>query len=429
MTDANLRAITRDMDEPQAKAASESASAASTEADNQPQIDVETVTLEQLDELMTTGKAELPLKSDGGKQEENPPATGKVEEPPGAEPKVTEGAPAKVEGEVEETRSAEEIAAAQDEARERVKSEGGDEAAQEAAAEEAGRPVAKVEDPPAKVAEPKKDDDLPERFRFKDSTDRAIVAVHRAAQDRGKPISWAEAEKQVRGEPEEKKIEAQTPALTEVVDALEAEVTDLESKIDAAGEGEGLITKVFTDLTKQLAQKRTDLAMAKRDLKQATDAEQREAQAETERSNTARAESKAAAFERFPDAAVTGSKLDLAIQAEIEALSNPKHPDHALLFADSVPLIVATRVAERLKIAPVTAKAAPPVKTKVEAPPKTKMSPPSGAKTAVKEGELSEEVKAQKQLDHLRSPNATLEELDAVFEPGGASRTLADAVR
>lgn len=386
---------------------------------------MEDVTLDQLDKLMTTGTSELPFRSDGGKKED-PPA-GKTEETPGGMPAVTE-VDGKVEDEVvEETRSAEEIAEAQETARQEVIAAGGDEAAQEAAVEAAGKPVAEVVEEPAVVEEPTEKEDA-KRFRVKDPMARAALSIYKAMEEAGTPITLTEAEARVRGP--EKKVEEviQTPALSETVAALEGEVTELETAIDKAGENEGLITKEFTDLTKKLAQKRTALAMAQRDLKQATEQQQAAEAKEAERSKAARATSKAEAFGEFPDAAKKGSKLDLAIQAEIAALSDENHPDNAILYADSAPYLVTLRAAKKLKIAPLVAKAAvPAVKTKVEAPPKTKMSPPSGAKTAVQEGQLSEEAQAKKTIEHLQSPNATVEDLDEFFEPDGKGGTLAAA--
>lgn len=416
-----------------AQAAPESASAASEEAGKPSQIVMEDVTLDQLDELMTTGSAELPMTSDGGGKQDDPPA-GKVEEAAGVKAAVTEDPPAKVDEDevVEETRSAEEIKQAQDAAREVVIADGGDEAAQEAAAEEAGKPVAaaKAEDPPAPAKEPKTEEhEDSQRFRVKDPLARAALSVYKAMEAAGTPISLAEAEARVRGPEKKKEAVVETPALTEVVSTLESEVADLEGKIDLAGENEGLINKAFTDLTKQLAAKRTELSEAKRDLKEASILEQTRMALEAERSKTQRGVAKAEAFKDYPDAAITGSELDKAIQAEIAELNDPTHPDNAILFADSAPYLVTQRAAKKLGIVPVAQKAATPaVKAKVEAPLKTKLAPVSGGKTAVQQGELSEEAKAKQHLTHLQSPNATIEELDALFEPGGRSGTLAAVV-
>jgi hypothetical protein len=193
------------MDEPQAKAADDAKTAADLiAAGATPQLNQEEVTLGQLDELFTTGSAELPHTVSGeGK------ATGKVEgepdktEPePGAKPaegKVEEEVV--VDEEVVETRSAEEIEEAVTAARQKVVDEGGDEAAQEAAAEEARKPVAaeKVEDEPVVEEEELETDEEEEkakskRFRVKDPMARAALELYRAAEEAGEPITLAEAE-------------------------------------------------------------------------------------------------------------------------------------------------------------------------------------------------------------------------------------------
>lgn len=393
-------------------------------ADISSQIDIEAMSLEQAEQLLRTGKAELPLKSSGeGTVQDDPPAAKVTEAKAGDTPLEKTETPAATVEEVTETRTAEEIQAAQDAAVATVVEAGGDEAAQQAAAEEAAKPQAKVEEPPAK---PEVDEEA-KRFRVKDPMARAALSIYKAMEAAGTPISLAEAEKRVTGG-----VAPVAPAKAEppvdhvaIVGTLETEVADLESKIDAAGEGEGLITKAFTDLTKELAKKTTALELARRDMKQAADHALQVATQRKAASKAARQASKDAAAAEYPDAIVEGSALDLAIKAEIAALGDTNHPDNALLFADSAPELITQRVAKRLKIAPKVATASPPVKKIVAAPAITKLSPVPGGKTSVTPGATTEGAKAKKAEDYLTSGAATLQDLDASAGAATPSPALA----
>jgi uncharacterized RDD family membrane protein YckC len=108
--------------------------------------------------------------------------------------------------------------------------------------------------------------------------------------------------------------------------------------------------------TMDLAEKTADLKLAQRDLKRVNERAQREAAGTDAASEVARAKSKAMAIERWPDVADDTTMLGKAVAARIAELKDPKHPDHALLFADSAPLIITRGVADELGIAPVQAK-------------------------------------------------------------------------
>lgn len=423
----------------EASAQTPTTSAAPAGADS-PQIDTEKVTLEQLDELMTSGKAELPMLDSGGEQAGKTPAAEApvVEPPPKVEPPVVEEPKAKVEPEppaaevIEETRTAEEIAEAQTAARERVKAEGGDEAAQDAAAEEVAKPTAAAPDAPVVEPEPKvEDEDKGDRFRHKDPVNRAINALFKARQAAGNEITWAEAERLVKGDPAEALAVVEEVDHQAIVTTLETEVADIVKKLDDLGANEGIYNPEISKLHQEHANKIADLKLAKRDQRIAGERAEADARTAAEQSKQARATAKAKALEAYPAAGDDTTPLGKAVSERIEAMRNPNHPDHSILFADSAPLTIVRDVAAELGIQPVAKKAAvppatPPAKPAPAAPPKSKMSPASGAKTSVPAAPPQEDAK--KYVEHLKSDAATLDELDAVFEPGGSQKTLARVV-
>jgi hypothetical protein len=423
----------------QAKAATDTSTAApATDAGNTPQIDIENVTMDQLENLFEHGSAELPVKS-GGEEKKGQTETSKAKEPEkpqaGAEPpKVVEAAkvedpPAKVEDEVVETRTAEEIETAATEAVETVKAAGGDQAAQDAAAEEARKPVAKTEDP-AKVDEPKVDEPKPKiepedksrRFRVTDPKAQAALEIYKAFEKTDTPITLAEAERRVLGGEEPAKKADPTPELKVVVSGLETEVADIEKKLEEAGANEGLYNADIAKLTVEHTRKVAALESAKRDLRDEAAAVQLEAE---DRANTFKntvAASRAKAIEQYPDVADDTTPLGKAVSERITAMRSPDHPDHNILFAGSAPETVTRLVALELGIQPAAKKAvkveAPPAK-KPEIPPKRKVEPVSGAKTAAGKGPTPEDAKNT--VEYLKSDKASLAELDSAF---GANNPL-----
>jgi hypothetical protein len=396
-------------DEAQAQTPASDAAAAA----EKPVIDMEAVTLEQLDDLLGgKGTAELPMVVSGGEQAgasgaTGPAATGPAEsgEATGATGPAETGATGPAES-------------------------GGESGPAETGEAETGEtgPAETGESGPEASGATGPADDKGDRFRYSDPTDRAINALYRARKGTANEVTWAEAERLVKGDAPA----ASGPAVEEVdhekiVGALETEVAAIKKSLDEAGANEGVFDATISKLTQDLAEKTADLKLAKRDARIANEQAEAESRRQAELSDQARAKAKAQAIEDYPDVANDTTPLAKAVAAEIAAMKNPNHPDHSILYADSAAVIVTEKCAKKLGIQPVAKKkaAAPPATppaTPPAAPPKSKVSPPSGAKTSVTQAQPQEEAK--KHLEHLKSPNATLEELDAVFEPGGQQKTL-----
>lgn len=389
--------------------AGESKTAASSDADT-PQIDLEAVTLDQLDELMTKGSAEVPVKSGGGDNEsqESAVSTAQEAEPPeaGDKPPTSDEADSQQDGaQVTEKPEAEGAAAAAQAEADKLKAEG-----------ESAAP---------KTGEEHGDDDVPriQRPRLKDPIDQQIAAIYKHSKDTGTPITWAEAERRVKGEPASPaKEEPETPTIAAVVSTLETEVADLKSKLDAAGGDEALFTKEIAKWTQELAEKTADLKLAKRDLADEQALAREAAEEADTKWKTTLAASRTRVIELYPDVADDATPLGKAVSEEIVAMRDPSHPDHNLLFTGSAPETITRRVAERLGIQPV-AKAATPQPAKKPAPPVklTKVEPASGAKTAASKGKTPEDVK--KSVEYLKT-EGSLEELDAAFGAGDQSKLL-----
>lgn len=374
------------MDEPQAKAETMPATATpATGADDNQQPSLDNASLADLDAVQTTAAEKaMAAKAEGaGGGEQSQETTTTVEQPTSEKPASET-----------ETPTTETPAATEPE---------------------------KKEPPTQAQAEP--EPEAPERFRFKDSTDRAVAAIKKARPD----LSWAEAEKLVVGDkPAADQVPDVDPiaAATTQIDGLKQEIADLEAQINPADEDEILSTKAQREATVKLAAKHGELARAEIKLEDA----QRERQAQITQSRnarmTAREESKQRAISEFPDAADANTPLGKAIAAQFEALRNPNHPDHDILYADSAPEIVTEREAKKLGIAPKPkAPAAKPADAKTPAQDPKRATPVSGAKTSVPEQPKPQEDK--KSLEYLRE-KGSLAELD---EAAGANQGIAAAVR
>jgi hypothetical protein len=401
--------------------------AAPSGADTAPVIDVENVTMEQLENLFERGSAELPVKAGGEKSQEEP-AKPKVEAPAPAKVEAGETPPAVVEPvvaaeEVVDSRTPEEIETAATEAAEAVKAEGGDEAAQTAAAEAARAPVA------AEAEVKPEPEDKSRRFRVKDPIAQAALDLYKTFENTDAPISLAEAERRVRGEAapvakepvEPAKVE---PALQEVVTTLETEVADIKAKMAVAGGDEGLYTAEIATLTVELAEKTADLKLAKRDLKQQEQAAQASAQSATTAFKAKVDESRAKAIKAYPDVANDATPLGKAVAARIAAMRDKSHPNHQVLFTGSAPQFITKEVADELGIKPVAETAAPtPPKPKVTTPAPKKVTPVSGARSTAAAAKTPEDAKKQT-VDYLRT-EASLDELDDAFGAKDPLRLIA----
>jgi hypothetical protein len=371
----------------------------------------ENADLSQLDTLFQDHKLAL-QPAPGGEGDQTPPPAEKVETAKAGEPPPpAETAPAQAEvkkDEVVETRTPEEIAAAAE--ADRVKAEADAKAKEEAE-------ISGIERP-----------------RLKDERDQLIAGVYMKAKREGKPITWAEAETRVDGP----KVEAAAPVVeapvdhTAIVGTLETEVADIKKKLDDAGASEGLFNSEIAKLTQDLADKTSDLKLAKRDAKIAADQAAADLAASRAESEKNRAAAIAEAKRAYPDAADDTTVLGKAVADEIAAMRDPNHPDHAFLYGDSIPFLITQKVAAKLGIAPVAAKPAaatpPPAKAAtVTAPPRVVVSPAPGNKTAVVPGKPAEDP--QKIVEYLKSDEATLEDLDAAQGAGDMGKLLAHAAR
>src|SRR5437660_4798211 len=159
------------MNPTQAEAATETPAASSSDAGTPTsQPDMSDASLEQLDELMTTGTVTLAPKPGGGGQEapkgEAAPSTTEVQvTPAGEEPPATQTPPTEtppVETPTTETPPVE---------------------------------TETPETPPAEPAAPKGEEETASRFRFSEPKDRAIAALKKARPD----LSWTQVEGLVAG--------------------------------------------------------------------------------------------------------------------------------------------------------------------------------------------------------------------------------------
>jgi hypothetical protein len=404
------------MEPTQAQAATDTPAAPPSGADTSTsQPDLKDASLEQLDELMTTGKVTLAPKPGGGEQEapkgealkvETPPASGEQPTPPVETPTETPPVETPVETETPTETPV-----------------------------ETETPVVETPTPPEA---PKGEEETASRFRFTEPKDRAIAALKKARPD----LSWSQVEAMVAtDEPAAPTTEAvieQAPVVVAAlgnIETIKAEITTRETLIDEYGKEERLPDAEYTKATRELSRLQGDLVRAENAHEKAIDTAKTELQSrETEaaRHRDAKMASKKTAIELYPDVADGNTALSVAVAKAFEEMKDPNHPDNPILYADSAPEIVTERVAKKLGIQPkAKAKAvAPPVTpaTPVQVqPPRRTVSPPSGGKTSVPVVPPAED--AQKTLEHLQSPEATLEELDAAFNASDPAAVLAAAVR
>lgn len=391
------------MDEALAQA--ETQTAVPSPGTESPQIDMDALggkdsDLGVLDQLFHTGKAELPVK--GGGERQGQPEAGKVA---GAEPQ-------RVSSGIQEPRTSEEneLAGATGPVGEGATGATGPAATGATGPEGEGAtgstgPVGEG----ATGATGPTEDDTPrvQRPRLKDLTDQAIAAVKLANPD----WSWAECERSVLGGDPGKREDAELPDLGQIVTTLRSEVTDIKTKLTAAGADEGLFTAEIAQLTQDLAEKQADLKMAERDLEDVQEAVREEAEAATAQwQNDARA-SRAAAIAAYPDVADKATPLGKAVATTIDAMQDPNHPDHNLLYAANAAEYITAKEAAKLGIAPVGKAAPAPPAPKLQVPPIQKMRPVSGAASSASDNRPEDAKK--KVVDYVKSDEVSLQDLDA----------------
>jgi rubrerythrin len=251
--------------------AQESASATPNTGADGSNIDIGEVTLEQLDKLMTTGTAELPVVDSGQGASGPAGATGPGDDgATGATGPGETGATGAAE--TGETGAAETGETGAAETGETGAAETGETGAAETGAAETG------ETGPTGATGPDDDEKDETRFRHRGSN-RAINALFKAREAAGKPISWAEAERIVLGSDvsgptgEAAAPTAASAQLETQVSTLRTEVEGLRRQLDEAGENEGVFDKSLAKLVQDLAAKEADLRLAERDLREAKEDE------------------------------------------------------------------------------------------------------------------------------------------------------------
>lgn len=412
--------------------AQESASAASNTGADGPNIDIGEVTLEQLDKLMTTGSAELPVVDSGQGASGPAGASGPGDDgATGATGPVETGATGVAE--TGETGAAETGETGAAETGETGAAETGETGAAQTGAAETG------ETGPTGATGPDDDEKDETRFRHRGSN-RAINALFKAREAAGKPITWAEAERIVLGSDvsgptgQAAAPTALSSQLETQVGTLRTEVEGLRAQLDAAGENEGVFDKSLAKIVQDLAAKEADLRLAERDLREAKEDEADAIEDENAQWTANSQKSKATALEMYGEAGLGNEKTAYgkAVADYVIAMRDPKHPDHQILFAATAPETIAMKVATKMGIQPkkkATAAAATPTNPPPVIPPKSKVAPVTGAKSSAAAQPTKED--AQKQLEHLQSDDVTLQELDELFEggPGGLRKSLHAAAR
>lgn len=378
------------METSQAQAADLSAPAVATPATGAeaPQPDLSNLSLEQLDSLLTGGDVEVPVKGSG----EGGPAT---------EPTIEPVAPA-VEPAVEPATEVEPVAPATE------------------PTTPATEPVA----PPTEPATAVLDDDAKEADRIKrprlnNVVDQQIAAVFKAAEAAESPISWAEAERRVKGDPVAPEAVApvvEAPPASEQVTSLSGEIQVIEERLMELGSSQGLYNEEIAKLQIDLSKKAVALSRAEDKAVQ----EANELVALRKESDASRANYRQKAIEKWPAIADKTSPLHLAIRARFAEMKNPKHPNHQALYTDSVPLDVARAVAEELGIAAKVAVTPSPAPSTQPVPRVTVQPAPSTA-TAVAPVKPAEDAK--RTVEYLKK-DATLEELDELFGAGDLEKGL-----
>ena len=248
------------------------------------------------------------------------------------------------------------------------------------------------------------------RLTHLNDADRALMqSANLLAKARGIPIK--EAFSIVSGETtpaaqeeQQTETEQQQEAPPEIVQ-LQAEIADIEARLDAAAENGELFTPEIKELNRQQSKAYAKLAAlearheAVREAAQTVNAQLSEAQVKTKRN-----ESLATAVDKFPGLKDDKSRhWKLASELAIAA-QNPSHPDHKHSISVDAPEYFATKAAEFLDIAPrgSTPKTVPPsvpstttqqTRTVQPAPGSRQSAPPPPAKsTADKIAEIEAEA-------------------------------------
>lgn len=206
-------------------------------------------------------------------------------------------------------------------------------------------PPAGEQPPAAPTEEPKQKDELRIRLHGEDA---------HFARLRKEGVSAEEAVKIAYGKQEQGSPPAQPPPQNDLK-AVEDELATLQPILDAAAEDESLLTPEI-----RKAQKREAELTAKKAVMEAQQAQETARQQQEQHNQFDQAEQKAWADSqaRFPELVVKGSPLNLAVEAEWDAIA--QNPNHPLFSLPDAPALIVAKHAVTLGIAPAKPTSAQP---------------------------------------------------------------------
>lgn len=293
---------------------------------------------------------------------------------------------------------------------------------------------AETDKPPAEAVVDTDGDDLPagiHRPRLTDPDDQIIAALYKQAQEKGKPITWAEAERRVKGEP----AAAETPVAAEQTpDGLEtmtADLAEVDRQLTEAGASEGLMSPEIVALIQRrsdlAAELKTEQKLRERDQKsaqqQSTAAEAQARQKQADAVNVARKE--------YPGIAASGSPLNAEanrLLAEYAGSAMLARTDGPLRIAEQAAKNVAaanadangTRFADELAKLKPAAKAAPAAPAATPTPaakpaPRKILTPASGTAATRTPDQPKTDSERFQEVTRFTDPKAQQEELNRLL--------------
>lgn len=189
---------------------------------------------------------------------------------------------------------------------------------------------------------------LPDRIRTKrlDPTFQRMLAIQIEMERQGTPISAEDALARAKSAfTAPVQTPAQPAAQVDPLADIRTQLADVDKQLKDAGANEGLVNAEIIELFQKRTDLAADLKIAERDQKRAeTEAK---VQAQTQH-KTAHDQSFAKAVSEYPSAGAPGSPLDLAVNAIANELSNPSHPNHAIMQAATAPEIIVQMAVHQL---------------------------------------------------------------------------------
>lgn len=233
--------------------------------------------------------------------------------------------------------------------------------------------------------------------------DKALVNAAHMLVKGGQAKNFTEAFARVSGlatPAPEQQAEPELPAIPPEITSLETEVARLEGLMDEAGNGEGLLNKEFTDLTKQLSKANANLAAARSRYESAaeTHAVVDQASIEKQRSDVLKATAR-----EYPQMTDKNSEQWKLARDLAKAASDPSHPDYETCCSEDAPRFFAVKAAKLLQIKPATAVPVAPqpptASTPSTQPPKP--GPAPGSRTTAPAVTITPQVAIQAVEAHL----------------------------